>query len=666
MTVPAAPARYQFSGNGVTTSFAFPQVFLNAGDITVDLRDASGNPAVGVLNGSSPFDFTISGTQDPATGEYLSGAAIVFNTAPPGGYTVTLFRDPAPAQTLALASNGPLNPPAIGAELDQLDMLAQALLDRAGRTLMAPLWESVGSAPDMTLPLAAARANQVLGFDINGKPMVGGNLGALISLLATGTLPETLPVSVTTIAWASGDQTSAMQAKIDAAYAAGQLVYIGPGVYSVTGLSVYDGQRIIFQPGASLKMTAAGAAIKTLPSPGASAAATHNVKIIDPVIDMNGQNGVAIMLECAALCEVDNAVISGMVTGNFSWDDPFASAQTWPNTGIIIKGVSGVNFAGLNRVRNPQTSGPGAVAASSPVGIWLGTSMGGGNSKKANSNVIEGGQFLNGGIGGVMSVGDDNLFQLPNGSSNGVAFQIGDMTNTTPVKRNVFVKPYMENYITTAIHNTQYATDNWIKGLSSHSPVSGPPPFFINDLATNALLITEITGDDEVAFPLPTLNADPAGNRMIATAGGGYDIQQFVGGGSAGYTCTAFRGTMSAPTNVQNGTLLGQWRGAGYDGTAIGEAGGLYVSANEDFSGTAHGSKIVIKYVHTTTTALLNGLSIDDRGAILHDGLGVWGKTPPSSQPTITGSRGGATAAVLAALLTAIHNTGIIVDGTTA
>lgn len=47
-------------------------------------------------------------------------------------------------------------------------------------------------------------------------------------------------------------------------------------------------------------------------------------------------------------------------------------------------------------------------------------------------------------------------------------------------------------------------------------------------------------------------------------------------------------------------------------------------------------------------------------------GLSAFGVTPPSSRPAITGSRGSATAAVLASLLTALAATGIITDSTTA
>lgn len=61
-------------------------------------------------------------------------------------------------------------------------------------------------------------------------------------------------------------------------------------------------------------------------------------------------------------------------------------------------------------------------------------------------------------------------------------------------------------------------------------------------------------------------------------------------------------------------------------------------------------------------------LTLNDtsKAAAIAGGLGVFGTTPPTVKPTITGSRGSATAAVLAALLTALNATGLVQDGTTA
>lgn len=71
--------------------------------------------------------------------------------------------------------------------------------------------------------------------------------------------------------------------------------------------------------------------------------------------------------------------------------------------------------------------------------------------------------------------------------------------------------------------------------------------------------------------------------------------------------------------------------------------------------------------VHSGNLQILNNAysaviaSVNDAG-----GLGVFGVTPPAARPAITGSRGTATATVLASLLTALAATGIITDSTTA
>jgi hypothetical protein len=66
-------------------------------------------------------------------------------------------------------------------------------------------------------------------------------------------------------------------------------------------------------------------------------------------------------------------------------------------------------------------------------------------------------------------------------------------------------------------------------------------------------------------------------------------------------------------------------------------------------------------------SVLLGGNAAVETGNLdVGKGLGVWGTFAPASQPTISGSRGSATAAVLASLLTALAATGLIVDGTSA
>lgn len=73
----------------------------------------------------------------------------------------------------------------------------------------------------------------------------------------------------------------------------------------------------------------------------------------------------------------------------------------------------------------------------------------------------------------------------------------------------------------------------------------------------------------------------------------------------------------------------------------------------------------------TITCAGSGGLIVNGNMSVsgatsLTQGLGVFGTTPPSTAPTITGSRGGATATVLQSLLSALSACGLIIDSTTA
>ncbi|GAC1332142.1 MAG: hypothetical protein NVSMB20_03230 [Bradyrhizobium sp.] len=67
-------------------------------------------------------------------------------------------------------------------------------------------------------------------------------------------------------------------------------------------------------------------------------------------------------------------------------------------------------------------------------------------------------------------------------------------------------------------------------------------------------------------------------------------------------------------------------------------------------------------YVALKDVAGVDCLQAGQTGVRIARGVSAWSATPPASQPTITGSRGGNVA--LASLLTALAATGLIVDGT--
>ncbi len=69
-------------------------------------------------------------------------------------------------------------------------------------------------------------------------------------------------------------------------------------------------------------------------------------------------------------------------------------------------------------------------------------------------------------------------------------------------------------------------------------------------------------------------------------------------------------------------------------------------------------------YPSSTDAQDLGSTSFKWRQLYLSGGFGAWGTVPPTSKPSVTGSRGGNVA--LASLITALASYGLITDSTTA
>jgi hypothetical protein len=261
MTLLTTQPRYQYTGNGVSVSFAMPAKFIDPADLTVVVSDAAGNTIGGVaLNGGGPFGYTVTGTLDAATGEYLAGGAVVFNAAIPSGDIVTIFRDPPETQLLiadplARLPAGPLN-----TELDKLTMEIQALSDRLGRAITAPVTEPVGQ----TFPLAnaTARANKILGFDGAGNltlltnpllptPPIVQTAAGRVEMIRISDSTNNLSQLATWIVYKpdgtllniAGSPTQGLQEAINYAVNNGyELVVRGGGVKPASAFGAYNGQ----------------------------------------------------------------------------------------------------------------------------------------------------------------------------------------------------------------------------------------------------------------------------------------------------------------------------------------------------------------------------------------------------------------------------------------
>lgn len=175
MTVSSTNSRVQYQGDGATKPFAYGISFFAPADLSVTLFDQTANAAIvpaPVLNGAGTFDYTVTGVQDPNTGEYLAGATITFNTAPLGNYLVTIARNMGALQPNVYTNNSAFPAKSIEGALDRLTMVVQQEQDLLSRSITIPSSDPI--ATSLILPPALVRANMALLFDASGNAIAGG------------------------------------------------------------------------------------------------------------------------------------------------------------------------------------------------------------------------------------------------------------------------------------------------------------------------------------------------------------------------------------------------------------------------------------------------------------------------------------------------------------
>ncbi len=244
--------RIQYAGDGARTSFSFPFPILASDDLLTFVDDQA---ATG---------FAISGLGE-------STCEVTFLEPPAAGATVTLLRRTEGIRETEFVDGGPFRAAAINAELDRIMMLIQENREEHNRALRARAFEG---DLDFCLPQVAQRANNLLGFDSSGQPMVFGQSELPISGDANGLLVT--PAGATTarglgehlativnvrdfgaIGDGVSDDSVAFQAALLAAQARSGAVYVpassNPYVIGV-GL-VVDGVALIGAgPGSMLKL----------------------------------------------------------------------------------------------------------------------------------------------------------------------------------------------------------------------------------------------------------------------------------------------------------------------------------------------------------------------------------------------------------------------------
>ncbi|MGH6916077.1 MAG: glycosyl hydrolase family 28-related protein, partial [Geminicoccaceae bacterium] len=253
--------RIRYAGDGARTSFDLPFPILASDDLLAFVDD---QPATG---------FAIAGLGEP-TGK------VTFLEPPAAGTTITLLRRTEGIRETEFVDGGPFRAAAINAELDRIMMLIQEDREEHNRALRARAFEG---DLDFCLPPVAQRANNLLGFDSSGRPMVFGQSELPISGDASGQLVT--PAGATTaralgehlaaivnvrdfgaIGDGVSDDSAAFQAALMVAQARAGAVYVpaSSNAYVIGAGLVLDGVGLVGDgPGSMLKLAlASGFALK--------------------------------------------------------------------------------------------------------------------------------------------------------------------------------------------------------------------------------------------------------------------------------------------------------------------------------------------------------------------------------------------------------------------
>ncbi len=112
--------------------------------------------------------------------------SVTLTAAPTGATQIAIVGNRTISRTTDFVTGGDFFANTLNDELDQQTIFAQQNAEGLQRALQAP--QTDPTSINMTLPLAADRANKALGFDANGNPVIADTLGTNRGNWAAGTL----------------------------------------------------------------------------------------------------------------------------------------------------------------------------------------------------------------------------------------------------------------------------------------------------------------------------------------------------------------------------------------------------------------------------------------------------------------------------------------------
>lgn len=196
-----------------------------------------------------------------------------------------------------------------------------------------------------------------------------------------GTGAITFSVAGTVSGWWFGQTTAGVQAMIDSVETVkGEIVFDGLTEFETTGIKFYPGQRLVWGPNTTFKMTAASGVVLRLAQSSTvtvpTAGPLDEPHLICPKINMDAKGDAGILIECAENAVVDHAKITNVPSGTFNYDDGDGSgAQAYDKSGIMVKGINGIYGCYYTSLIKPIVLGVSA-ASKGQTGILLTTTTG--------------------------------------------------------------------------------------------------------------------------------------------------------------------------------------------------------------------------------------------------------------------------------------------------
>ena len=175
MTVSTTSISKSTSGNGSATSFPYDYKILEASDLQVIIRSATGAETI-----KATSTYTV-------TGVGADSGTIVFNSSnvPASGETVVVTRNVLQTQAIDYIANDPFPAETHEEGLDRATMVIQQVSGDADRSIKISKTNTMTSTEFTVGP--ADRANKVLSFDSNGELSVAQELGTFKGNSATTT-----------------------------------------------------------------------------------------------------------------------------------------------------------------------------------------------------------------------------------------------------------------------------------------------------------------------------------------------------------------------------------------------------------------------------------------------------------------------------------------------